>query len=376
VDGRERSAAVPAALLSTVMRSVSGALVLTDRLGVVVTANPAFELLTGLGSEDITGCRLSELVAPGQDPAVRSARSAVKQGHVWQGDVTIVKGDGSPLSLRVKTTPVLDGQQVSHLVIEVRDSSNTRLLSELDPAAQTLGRLSSSIAHDFNNQLSVIINYTHILSRQIGKESTLQSHLHDMQTTAWRASKLAQQLIVLGRRTIAEPQRLDVNKTIGTLAPLLQTLVGDRVKLTMTLEQGLWPVHMALPQVEQVLINLAVNAREAMQGVGELELATSNVTLSEDDLARPADLAAGKYVRLTVNERAALSAHATATPVDATTPLAGLGPSMIYRAIEQAGGSLALVANDEGGTAFRIHLPAHTTESIAPEPTSEIRTLS
>ena len=222
----------------------------------------------------------------------------------------------------------------------------------------------------------MIINYTHILSRQIGKESTLQSHLHDMQTTAWRASKLAQQLIALGRRTIAEPQRLDVNKTIGTLSPLLQTLVGEGVKLTMTLEQGLWPVYMALPQVEQVLTNLAVNAREAMQGVGELELATSNVTLAEDDVARPADLAAGNYVRLTVNERAALSAHATVTPVDAATPPAGLGPSMIYRAIEQAGGSLALVATDDGGTAFRIHLPALTTESIAPGPEAGIRTLS
>lgn len=376
-DGRDPTGVVPSALLSAVMASASSALLMADARGTVVTANPAFELLTNLSVTELRGRLLVELLAPGQEAQARTVTRAAMRNSVWQGDLTIVTRDGGPLSLRVKITPVTGTRsQLTHLVIEARDQARQRVLSEIDPEAQTLGRLSSSIAHDFNNQLSVIINYTHILARQVGKDSPLQTHLHDMQTTAWRASKLAQQLIVLGRKPMAEPQSLNLNQVITNLAPLLRTMLGEKVKLRTTLDPSLWPVHMALPQAEQVLVNLAVNAREAIHGAGEVELSTCNVTLRGDDPARPAELPAGRYVRFTLSEKAAASDPTTVTPVDATTPLSGLGPSMIYRAIQQAGGSLALVANEDGSTTFRIHVPALNADSDAQVVGAGIHTLA
>ncbi len=377
-DGREPTGNVPSALLSAVMASTSSALLMADALGTVITVNPSFELLTTLSANELRGRMLVDLLAPGQEAQARTVGRAVMRNSVWQGDITIVTRDGSPLALRIKVTPALGGRaQVTHLVIEARDEARQRVLSELDPEVQTLGRLSSSIAHDFNNQLSVIINYTHILSRQVGKESPLQAHLHDMQMTAWRASKLAQQLIVLGRKPMAEPQSLNLNQVISNLAPLLRTMLGERVKLRTTLDPTLWPVHMALPQAEQVLVNLAVNAREAIQGVGEVALSTENVTLRSDDPARPAELPPGRYVRFSLSEQTAPGEPAMVTPVDTATPLSGLGPSMIYRAIQQAGGSLALVANEDGSTTFRIHVPALGVDSDdVPAPTHGIRTIA
>lgn len=376
IDVREAAQSSP--LLAAVLASSSNALLVADGQGVISTANPAFELVTGLSPTELPGRTLTELLAPGQEPQAQAITRALGQGNVWQGDVSIIARDGGPLPLRIKVTPVIGNARegLLHVVIEVRDETRKRELSELDPEVQTLGRLSSSIAHDFNNQLSVIINYTHILSRQVPKDSPLQAHLHDMQTTAWRATKLAQQLIVLGRRPMSEPQSLNLNQVINNLTPLLRTMLGERVKVRMTLEPALWPVHMALPQAEQVLVNLAVNAREAMSGAGDVELSTANVTLRVDDPERPADLPPGRYVRFTLSEHAANEDPSMTTPVDASTPLSGLGPTMIYRAVQQAGGSLGLHAMDGGGMSFRIHVPALAPERDSANDVGGIRTLS
>jgi len=376
-DARVPNAAASIELLSVIMNSSNNALLLAGARGVIVAANPAFELVTGLSANATVGRHLTDLLSPGCGDVARVIARTTLRGGVWEGDVSLRAGDGAPLSLRIKVTPVLDARGgVAHLLVHGSDETNRPTRAELDPQVQTLGRLSSSIAHDFNNQLSVIINYTHIISAELPNDSPLRDQLHEVQTTAWRASRLANQLIALGRRPITEPQNLNLNEVISNLAPLLRTLLGDRVTLHTTLDPELWRVMMVLPQAEQVLVNLAVNARDAMVGAGDVNLVTSNVTLRADDPTRPIELAPGCYVRLSLSERAAQANPSAVTPVDAETPLSGLGPTMIYRAIRQAGGVLALLANDDGSTTFRIHLPALGTDDGPLAQSSEGPTLS
>lgn len=239
----------------------------------------------------------------------------------------------------------------------VRDASGNRKHANARnerAGAENVTRLASGIAHELNNQLGVVLNYSYILRRQLSVDAGVQQHLEELQEAAWRATQLTQRLSAAGSSCRNEERALSLNDVIEATQPLLASILGERIGLHTQLAEELWTVQMARPQVEQMLVDIMTHARDAMGGEGMLTLRTANVSAS----AVPARLHSGaeptadRYVLL-----------ATLCPSsDILHPEIGkqshrLGPSMIAKTVREAGGLLRL-QRDSGKHRLTVHLPA------------------
>ena len=236
---------------------------------------------------------------------------------------------------------------------------------------ESLGRLAGGIAHDFNNLLTVIIGSLSLARMEVAPETELASDLATAEFAAERASTLSRKLLVFARRQAVEYQAVDLNALLGDLRPIVAPLLGERVRLVEELAPGLWSVYADPGQLEQIVTNLAVNARDAMPDGGTLTLRTRNVELS----ARPEGqegLAAGPYVRLEVEDtgvgmtpevlQRAFEPFFTTKDLGKGT---GLGLATVYGLVRQAGGDVALKSEPGRGCRVIIHLPRARVDQTA-----------
>ncbi len=246
---------------------------------------------------------------------------------------------------------------------------------------ESLGQLAGGVAHDFNNLLAVILNYAAFVSEELaaaaesGRPERLESARSDLgQITlaAERAATLTRQLLAFARREVTRPQVLDLGTVITTVEELLRRTLGEHVELATSLAGGLWPVLADPGQMEQVLVNLAVNARDAMPGGGTLTIDTSNITVDADTIAGGSEARPGRNVRLRVSDTgtgmtAEVIEHVfepffTTKEEGAGT---GLGLATVYGILAQAGGHIQIYSEPGAGTTFNIMLPV-TAEAAVP----------
>ncbi len=252
---------------------------------------------------------------------------------------------------------------------------------------ESLGELAGGIAHDFNNLLAVIVNYAAFVAddleaaagAEIGDRwQTTREDVEQIRLAAEQAANLTSQLLAFARRDAVKPAVVDVNEVVGNVAQLLSRTLGEQVELVSSLEEELWPVLIDPGQLEQILVNLAVNARDAMPEGGVLRVETVNMNIDKEYAAR-VELSPGRYVRVRLSDTGAgMSPEAVQRAFDpffTTKPPGegtGLGLATVYGIVQRAGGSAQIYSEPNLGTTFTALLPAsgqaHSPAPLKPDP--------
>jgi PAS domain S-box-containing protein len=304
------------------------------------------------------------------DPEDRARLAAMIEGNevVQDFEVHARRGDGTLIWVSLGARAEKDaGGQVLHYEWSVADiTERKRLESELRQAQKLegIGQLAGGIAHDFNNLLTVITGRSHLVLAQLPADHAVRRHIDLIQTTAERAAALTRQLLAFSRKQVLEPKVLDVNAVVTGLAPMLRRLIGENLEFAVVPAPELGPVKADPSQLEQVILNLAVNARDAMPQGGTLTIETANVELDETYTRRHPGANAGRFVMLAVSDTghgmdAAIKARifepffTTKDPGKGT----GLGLATVFGIVKQSGGSIGVYSEPGHGTTFKVYLP-------------------
>jgi PAS domain S-box-containing protein len=308
-------------------------------------------------------------------------RQRLRAGQSDVSEYRIFAKDGGIRWLRFYSHPVweADQGQVVRVYGAVQDLTEIKRLEQQLSQAQKLeavGRLAGGVAHDFNNMLTVILGSCTLVLDALDHDHALHYDIEQIQAAAQRAAVLTRQLLAFSYRQVLQPMILDLNEVVTSTGQLLHHLIGANVELVTRLAPGLGPIEADPGQIDQVIVNLVVNARDAMPKGGTLTIETANVCLDEAFVREHADLAAGPYVMLAISDTgqgmdAAIRARifepffTTKAPGKGT----GLGLATVHEIIRQNAGHIQVESEPGYGTSFKVYLPqaiAAATEDIGP----------
>ena len=258
------------------------------------------------------------------------------------------------------------------------ESERGRLEAQLRQAQriESVGRLAGGVAHDFNNMLSVILGYAELMKSAVADNDPLQAYILEIERAADHSRNVTRQLLAFSRKQIINPSPLDLNRLVSDTQKTLARLIGEDIDLRFYPGPDVWTIRFDPSQIEQVLINLAVNARDAMPAGGKLALETANVHLDDDDCRMHPGCIPGDFVMLGISDNGTGMAPETLAhvfePFFTTKDVGkgtGLGLATVYGIVKQAGGFIDVYSEPDQGTVFKIYLPRMTAaEEIAPAP--------
>jgi len=239
---------------------------------------------------------------------------------------------------------------------------------------ESVGRLAGGVAHDFNNMLSVILGYTEMALAELDPKDSIHAGLQEVLSAARRSTGITRQLLAFARKQAIDPKVLDLNEVIEGMLKMLRRLIGEDINISWEPDTDLWPVKMDPAQIDQVLANLCVNARDAIDGVGEIRIRTENVVMSHAYATGDAECRPGEYVVLALSDDGAGMDRETAEkifePFFTTKELGrgtGLGLSTVYGIVKQNEGSIHVYSEPGQGTLFKVYLPRFRGEAKAEE---------
>ncbi len=352
--------------LLAAIEKTSEVVIVTDAIGDIVYANPAFERVTGFAKSEAVGSPVALL--EGEDRADSCSWNDRLRTSAWRGRMNQRKKDGSVFVVDAVVTPVAVGDaKPSFYVAVLRDVTRELELERQMLQAQKMegiGRLAGGLAHDFNNTLAAVMGYAGLVRARIAPDHPAHGDILEIQDTILRARNLSRQLLTFARRQIIQPRRLDLGEVILTLDKMLRRLIGEDIELVTVPASGLWGVMADPGQIEQIVVNLVVNARDAMPGGGKLVIETGNVELSAADVASHPDARAGAYVMLSVTDTGTgmseeIRTHlfepffTTKEPDKGT----GLGLATCFGIAHQSGGFIAIDSKEGAGTCARVYFP-------------------
>ena len=355
-------------LLREAIEQAGEAILVTDREGNIHYANPAFETVTGYSREEAVGKSTRLLNSGQQSPEFyRDLWDTINSGRTWHGSLVNRRKDGALYSEEESISPVFDDEgRIANYVAVKRDVSARLQLEEQLVQAQkmeSVGRLAGGVAHDFNNMLSIVLGYADRAKGRIEPGNPAQEDLNQILLAAERSSDLVRQLLAFARRQPIEPRVLDLNELLGRTGKMLRGLLTEEIELVLDLGADLWSVRADPGQIDQILANLIVNARDAIAGTGRITVATRNVPLSETERQRPGEGAA-ENVLLSVTDTGEGMDRATLERLFEpfyTTKEAGkgtgLGLATVYGIVQQNHGRIEVESAPGLGASFRIHLP-------------------
>ena len=355
-------------LMAAIEQAAEG-IVITDTTGTIDYVNPAFTAMTGYEHEEVIGENPRLLKSGEQDGTFYKAMwKVLLAGQVWHGELINRRKDGSLYPEEMTITPVRSERgEVTHFIAIKVDITGRRQLEEQLRQAQKMeavGRLAGGVAHDFNNMLQIINGYSELLFDQLQPEDALRGHVQEIKNAVERAASLTRQLLAFSRQQVLAPQVLDLNVLMVNLNKMLRRLIGEDIDLVMIEGHGLGRVKADPGQIDQVILNLAVNARDAMPNGGRLTIETANVHLNEEFTRGHFPMTPGPYAMLAVTD--------TGCGMDANTQArlfepffttkekgkgTGLGLATVYGIIKQSGGFIWVQSEVGQGTTFRIYFP-------------------
>jgi PAS domain S-box-containing protein len=364
------------------------AIFLTTPDGTITYVNPAFEKLYGYSSAEAVGKTPRILKSGAQAPAFYEQFWASLAAHqVVHAELVNAAKDGRQVHVEATANPILDdqGATLGFLAIQ-RDITERKVASErhdrleaqlrASQKLEAIGGLAGGIAHDFNNLLSVILSYAGFALEGLREGDPLRDDLLEVKKAGDRAAALTHQLLAFSRKQVLQAVPLDLNEIATGIDKMLARIIGEDIELVLALAPNLGLTSADRNQIEQVLMNLAVNARDAMPGGGKLTVRTEDVVLAEEE-ARGLTLATGPYVLLTVTDTGEGMDEATRTrifePFFTTKAMGkgtGLGLSTVYGIVKQSGGNIAVESTLGRGTSFQIYLPRAL--AIAPPRTKSL----
>ena len=359
------------------VRSISQGIVITDPCShdnPIIYANPGFEALTGYQSTEVLGRNCRFLQGPETDPfATEELRHAVAAGTPCTVELLNYRKDGAVFWNAVTLSPVHDdNQQLTHIVGVQIDVTERKLLEERlrqSEKMEAIGQLAGGVAHDFNNMLAVINGYSASLSQSDRLNESELEAVAELRAAGERAARLTRQLLAFSRQQVLKPTIVNLNEVVVETERMLSRVIGEDIRILSTLEPTLWPIRIDPGQFEQILMNLSINARDAMPQGGVLTIATSNVALQDSSLD-----AVQHFVKVTVvdtgcgmdkavRERAFEPFFTTKEQGKGT----GLGLASVYGIVQQSGGQILLDSEPGSGACFTILFPAIPGESWKPE---------
>jgi PAS domain S-box-containing protein len=296
--------------------------------------------------------------------------SVVKAGGVWSGEAATRHRDGHeiPVLKTVVAHRRPDGQvdYISTVAHDIRDRKQLEAQLLQAQKMESIGRLAGGVAHDFNNMLTAIIGYTELAKAQLPENHPVQNDLDNVNDAARRSAALTRQLLAFARKQVISPRAVDLNDLIARIDTMLNRLLGEDIRLVMKLETGLAPVLIDAGQFEQVLMNLAVNARDAMPNGGTLSIETADVRVDDAWCQQHPGAAPGEYGLVRVSDTGVgmsrdVMAHLF-EPFFTTKPSGegtGLGLAMCYGIVKQSGGTIWVSSEPGRGTTFEIYLPRY-----------------
>jgi PAS domain S-box-containing protein len=377
--------------LAGILGSATDAVVSFDDEGRIVYFNTAARRLFGVGDAEITGSQILAVVAP-RSAAVfeehmlsarRSAHVGADSPEVWDTLVTHADEDGDDIPVEVSMAYARTGKQGLFTAV-LRDVSRQRQFEEELRQAQKMeavGRLAGGIAHDFNNLLTVIGASSDFLLHDLRDQSTsLSADVREIKTATNRAATLTRQLLAFSRRQLVQPQLLDLNGVVREMETMLRRLIGEDTLLTTDYGHDIGMIKIDRGQLEQVVVNLVVNARDAMPGGGTIRLCTGIEPAESDDPAT----ADGDVVTLAVADSGVGMDEATRArifePFFTTKEQGkgtGLGLSTVYGIVKASGGEIVLESEVGCGTEFRLRFPRRAEQpSVAPAESAVPDTIS
>jgi signal transduction histidine kinase/CheY-like chemotaxis protein len=302
-------------------------------------------------------------------PAARS----LQDGRIHESTKSVAR-DGALRSYHMLSSPVIDPDGTVTAAIQIVEDVTERLAvdaqSRQAQKMEAVGRLAGGVAHDFNNMLQVIIGHAELAMDDQDPAQPWASHMREIRSAADRSANLVSQLLAFARKQVTAPRVLDLNETVEGTISLLRRLIGENIALSWQPGEHVWPVRMDPTQVDQVLANLCVNARDAFADVGRIAIETGNGTFDDSWCEANPGFLPGNFTVLTVSDDGSGMDAATLTrlfePFFTTKMLGqgtGLGLATVYGIVRQNGGFIKVDSEPGRGTRFRIHLPRHAEKT-------------
>jgi PAS domain S-box-containing protein len=351
--------------------------------GTIETVNPAFASMHGWSAEELRGKPMSELSPPGRDEFPRMNPLFDSRGHqIWETERLRRNGVVFPALIDATAVKDADGQ-VTYYAVNVQDLTERRRAEEQVRQAQKMeavGRLAGGVAHDFNNMMMIIMGFSDFLLTTLERGDPRWADADEIRKAAERAMQLTRQLLGFGRQQLVARHVLSLNEVVSGMERMLRPLLGEDIRLVTNLSVGLGGVEADYGQLEQVVMNLALNARDAMRGGGRLTIETLDVDLPEGYAYRHIgiDIPTGPYVMLIVSD----TGHGMTPDVKArlfepffttkpATQNTGLGLATVYGIVAQSGGYIWVDSEPEKGTSFKICFPRVEAEDGVAEAPAE-----
>ncbi|MBI5593440.1 MAG: PAS domain S-box protein [Deltaproteobacteria bacterium] len=363
-------------LLMAAIEQAGESIVMTDPQGIIQFVNPAFKRTTGYTREEVIGQNSRILKSDKQDELFyRNLWETISGGRTWAGRIVNKRKDGTLYTEDASISPVRDasGRIVNFVAVKRNITEDLRLAAQFQQAQkmEAVGLLAGGVAHDYNNMLSVILGYAEMALCNVDPAQPLYSDLEEILNAAKRSADITRQLLTFARKQTISPVVLNLNRTVESMLSMLRRLIGEDIDLAWLPGAGLYPIKMDPVQVDQILANLCVNARDAISDVGKVTIETENAVIDETYCADHAGFVSGAYVLLAVSDDGCgmnkeildriFEPFFTTKGVGQGT---GLGLSTVYGIVKQNNGFINVYSEPGKGTTFRIYLRRYADQAI------------
>ncbi len=355
--------------LITAVEQSADSIVITDSSGTIIYVNPAVEKITGYSKRELIGQNPRVLKSGEHDQSFYKALwDTITDGKTWSGRFVNRRKDGATYKEEATISPVLNGVgKITNFVAVKRDvTKNLELQAQLFQAQkmEAIGTLAGGFAHDFNNLLQVILGYLDLILSGQDLPAQLQANLEEIRRAARSGADLVKRMLIFSRKTSTQIESVNLNTIVEQVRSLLGRSMPKLIEIELLTDTDLWAINADPGQMEQVLMNLAINARDAMPDVGRLTIETQNIVLDEEHHNVHLGVKPGRYALLSVTDTGTGMDEETAKHIFEpffTTKEAGkgtgLGLSVVYGIVEQQGGKIICDSQLSVGTTFNVYFP-------------------
>ncbi len=369
--------------LEEILDALPDAVVYADKDRRIKKVNPSFTRIFGYSQDEILG-KKTRIIYRNDEEYLEQGRKRYnpQASQMWEPyEIYHVRKDGTEFVSETVGTPVRNAQgEVVGLLGLVRDitekkeseSENEKLQVQLRQAQkmEAVGRLAGGVAHDFNNMLSIVIGHADMILEDLKPDQPFYAALMAIRQAGARSADLTRQLLAFARKQTVAPKVIDLNKTVESMLKMLKRLIGEDIDLAWIPGDKVWPVKIDPGQIDQILANLCVNARDAIADVGKMSIETGNTTFEEDCCRDHAGFAPGEYAMMAVSDNGCGMDAETLShmfePFFTTKELGkgtGLGLATVYGVVKQNNGLINVYSEPGQGTTFKIYLPRHKAKT-------------
>ncbi len=344
--------------------------------GIYLDINEGFTQLTGYTRQEAIGKSSADIniwdIPEDRDRLIEGLK---RKGYVRNLESRFLMKDGS-YRIALMSATIIQLKGVPHILSITRDISDFRkteqeklvLEKQLLQAQkmESIGRLAGGVAHDFNNMLGVILGHAELAMEALDQDQPIFNDLQQIQQAAKRSNDITRQLLAFARKQIVSPKVIDLNDTVAGILKMLLRLIGEDIDLAWLPGKGLWPIKIDPAQIDQILANLCINARDAITGVGKITVETENCTLDKEYCSTHAGFSSGDYVKMVVSDNGSGMEKETVSHVfepffttKGVNEGTGLGLATVYGIVRQNSGFINVYSEQGQGTTFTIYLPRH-----------------